>query len=307
MNDGKYTIITIPKKNGDRRVIYIPSEALKREQKALVNFFLKHFKVSPVCYSYRKGIGIKEMAYRHIGSKTVICIDIKDFFHSITDEHIRDILDKRFDEKLNKHFITYIVSVVCHPKYIYEDGKLREISKNTSPLLITPQGAVTSPVISNIVFYHIDNKLKEFAKHNSLTYTRYADDIIISAKERLAETRITKILQYVQNMIEYKRKASYTQTGFKVNEAKTKIYHHGQRMLVCGVVVNDKTVSVPKKYRRQVRAEIHTVLEALKHGKHIDSEVIEKLRGKVNWINHINSMQGKWFIQKMNEIEKLLF
>ena len=302
MNRG-YQIITIPKRDGSKRVIYIPDEALKREQKAIVNFFLKHFKVSPVCYSYRKGIGVKEMAYRHVGAKTVICLDIQDFFHSITDEHIRDAMYQRFGSKLNPQFVEYIISVVCHTKYEYVNGTLQAV-KN---LLITPQGAVTSPVISNIVFYHIDNKIQTFAKYHGLTYTRYADDIIISSRRTLSDSEIENIISVIKNMVEYSDRKSKRQTGFRINREKTKIYKYGHRKLVCGLVVNDKTVSVPKKYRRQVRAEIHTVLEAVKNGKHIDSETIDKLRGKVQWINHINSVHGKWFVEKMKEIEKHLF
>lgn len=232
------------------------------------------------------------MASLHKNAKTVISLDIKDFFPSIDRELVKKILTFYMD--VDDEFANDIADTVCVDNH-------------------TPQGFPTSPTISNIAFEPYDYKIMTYCNFRKLRYTRYADDIVISSEKCISLKRCREIVVEVTHLIERNVFCSRSflrntkRSPFRVNREKTKIYRVGQRKIICGIVINGKSISVPKNYRKKVRAELHNVKCAIEGGKYIPASVIDSLRGKVAWIYRVNKAQGQQYVNQFREIEKLLF
>lgn len=162
----KYNLMPIPKKNGGNRIISIPDETTLNIQKEILTA-LKKSKL-PIWYcatAYKKGSSILQNAKAHIGNKYMIHYDLRDFFDTITPEKLKAALQRR---KAPKYFIKFIL------KWCMYHGTL-------------PQGAPTSPFLSNLVCTNLDRRFFKLAKKLGATYTRYADDITISGDKNILE------------------------------------------------------------------------------------------------------------------------
>lgn len=151
-----------------------------------------------------------------------------------------------------------------------------------------PQGAPTSPAISNIVCKPLDLIFSGISERYNMKYSRYADDLIFSSDSDM----IYKVIPIIKSII--------TKFGLVVNEKKVKVLKKHQRQTVTGLVVNaEGKTSVRRRNRMNLRAYIHQILTGKKP---IDRVNINRLRGNVNLINMANPEQGKWFVEKFNEI-----
>ena len=148
-------------------------------------------------------------------------IDLKDFFPSI----------KRVDVHRVFKNIGYSSNV---------SGLLAALTTLTEGL---PQGAPTSPALSNIIFSHHDVDILDFARKNQLFYTRYADDLVFSG-----DVKPRDILAFLQN--------AFSRTEFSINPKKTRVMRRGARQIVNGIVVND-TLKAPRDTRRWIRQQVY--------------------------------------------------
>ena len=150
-----------------------------------------------------------------------------------------------------------------------------------------PQGAPTSPVISNIVMYPVDLVLNKIARDKKMTYTRYADDITFSGNEKnVAVIAATKsVVNYI---------------GIQVNNKKVHVLSSGTRQTVTGLVVNHAgQVSTPRFLRRHMRACLHQ----LSTGKlKLDQVPVRKIRGYIEFISMANDRHAEWFKRKAKEV-----
>lgn len=230
---GRYVTFKIPKKKkGEFRTIDAPCNELKNIQQAL-NFVLQEvYNPNAAAMGFVKGKSVVTNAQVHLGQNFVYNIDLKDFFPSITSGRVfKRLLVKPFclDEK-----VASLISDLC----CYQKGDNK----------VLPQGAPTSPTITNIICEKLDFKLTRLAKAYGLKYTRYADDITFSGmKNVFAEDG--KFCNSLRNIIE-------NEEGLKINSDKTRLCHRGMRQEVTGLTVNSKT-NVSRKYIKQLRPLIH--------------------------------------------------
>ena len=154
-----------------------------------------------------------------------------------------------------------------------------------------PQGAPTSPMLSNMVFFDLDQRLFRYCRQRNIRYTRYADDMTFSG-EFIA---VDKLVKFVRMLVGTRK--------FKLNDVKTKVMRRGTCQMVTGVVVN-KVLQSPKKYRDKVRQEIYY---CMKYGisSHMARVVlpswitkeevyVRHLLGKVNYILQINPKDAEF-------------
>lgn len=244
-----YTIFRIPKRKGGERIIEAPDAVLKAKQQELIPILQKTFKVSPFAHAFTFYKNIVTMAMPHVGKKWVGCIDLEDFFPSIQYSKLIDIasckdnklkknnnfrLYNEGNEQLKKEFTAnYNIINTCFNDF--EDTKLLRL----------PQGAPTSPLLSNIFMYSTDWKMAWKCFTYQCDYSRYADDLVVSGDNK---KDVIKSLLYAEKLL--------NKIGLKVNHKKTKIMHRSKRQLVCGIVVNKK-LNIPRKYRKNLRAEVH--------------------------------------------------
>lgn len=241
----RYSSFEIPKRSGGKRTIHAPILHLKLAQKKLADLLqecereieatlgVKH----RLSHGFRKEHSILTNATVHRSKRYVLNFDLEDFFGTINFGRVRGyfITNKHFS--LKPDVATLIAQLVCH------DSKL-------------PQGAPTSPVISNLVGNILDMRLVKLARTNGCSYSRYADDITISTSAPdfpaaiavEGPTHSWTLSKAVNDAV----KAS----GFSINAAKTRFQYHRSRQDVTGIVVN-KYVNVNSDYQRRIRVMVH--------------------------------------------------
>lgn len=235
--DFYYRYFSIPKKNGGKRYIEQPSPELKTLQYWVVNNILIKFPVSSAAHAYQKGLSIKDNAAKHKNSKFVFHTDICDFFNSIRCENLEEILKQNADFLLDLDLDEAINSIL---KICFRHGRLTI-------------GAVSSPIISNIIMYSFDCTMLNFCKLNNMVYSRYADDIYISSKFFIDKSLKDKVSQ---ELLKY---------GFKMNMAKTRFYSSKYRRKITGLVITtDSEISVGTLKRNEIKTMVY---EKLIHDK----------------------------------------
>lgn len=277
------------------RTINAPIPALKNLQSELVSALEEYgVGVHPAAHAYRRSRSICTMARQHVGKKHVIRVDLKDFFPSVTREDVLNALPPNVPRKLRD-----MISNWC-----FLDGVL-------------PQGAPSSPLLSNIALYGLDLDMQRLAdswrfagvakpgtypqnltRFYPITYTRYCDDLVFSSDYRYMTHIIPKI------------KALVSKRGFTVNPKKIIHTTYSGRQYVTGVVVNEK-MSAPRGLRRWLRSDMHRIAMDAYFGRAQKMHKIDEngqevplnqdkpeypfdvYKGQVAHVKHINTEQGE--------------
>ena len=251
-----YRKITIPKRSGGTRELSVPDEILKKIQRRIAEVILSSCPISRFATAYRFGASVQRNASPHVGKPMVLKLDVKHFFDSITYSAVKELCfpAERFSEQ-----IRILLTMLC-----YRGDAL-------------PQGAPSSPAITNVIMREFDETVGAFCKEHSVTYTRYCDDMTFSGEFDVAE-----LTAFV--------KAELFKNGFVLNKEKTALLSKGKRQTVTGIVVNDK-ISVPATYRDSIRQEMHYInkfgLEshlAKISTNEVKSKYLEKLLGRTNFV-----------------------
>jgi retron-type reverse transcriptase len=249
-----YKAFTIKKRNGSERNLVAVKRNLKELQSNFRRSFESSYEVSKYAHAFvskttvdeveadfkslRESIrprGVITNALVHTNKKLVISIDLKDFFPTITFPRVMGMFKKPPYSYSNKQ-AAIIAELTCLPKGIDTNRGL-------------PQGAPTSPILSNLVCKKLDYQLGKMASKYNLAYSRYADDLTFSTND-------LKRIQPQSVIHEVTRHAE--RNGFTVNEDKTKIMYSNQRQMVTGIVVNDG-LNLHKKHVDALRATLHNL------------------------------------------------
>ena len=276
-NLGKhYRKVKLPKKNGGFRTLSVPDEVLKSIQRQIAEVLLIHSPTSRYAKAYRFGSSTLRNAKHHVGKQVVLKLDILHFFDSIRYSTVKD---KVFPEEIYAEPVRILLTMLCYHKDAL------------------PQGAPSSPAITNIILYEFDEQIGQWCRERGIAYTRYCDDMTFSGDFDPAE-----VIRYVR--LELKK------MGFLLNEQKTQIQRPGQQQTVTGIVVNEK-LSIPADYRRKLRQELYYCRKfgIQEHLQKIGLEIPEntyrmQLLGKVNYVLQVHpddwDMLGakKWLLNK---------
>jgi hypothetical protein len=221
----RYFSFEILKKNGKPRNINAPKGYLKLIQQCINVILQIKFTPHYNSHGFLLNKNIVSNAKLHTGKNFVLNIDLKDFFESIKFRRVKTVLGlPPFDLINEREDIAFLIANICC---------------NNDFL---PQGAPTSPILTNIICKRLDKKLTLFAKENKITYSRYADDITFSSlNDVFNDAFITEL------------KSIITNEKFELNESKTRIQNWKQRQEVTGLTVNKK-VNVNREYIRRIRA-----------------------------------------------------
>lgn len=268
-----YRPVQIPKKGGGVRQLFVPEPRLGHIQDKIYRHILIHLPVSSYATAYRKGGTLRDNAAPHVGRRYVLKLDVADFFGSV-----------RFDQ---------VLAVL---------SRIPGLSRQTAWLLsslcclegVLPQGAPTSPALSNLVLRHMDHTLGCWCQAQGIVYTRYCDDLTFSADCPLEEAW-EKAGDLLRDM------------GFSLNEKKIRFLTRATRQQVTGLTVNEK-VSVPNDYKRALRQELHYALRYglsdailagkrtafLREGQPEPERYRAHLLGRVQYVLQIEP-ENKWF------------
>lgn len=236
----KYIAFEIPKKSSGSRIIHAPATALKIIQRKLSQVLYCVYKTKPSVYGFAPNRNVVKNAQIHVKKRYVLNIDLKDFFSSINFGRVRGMfMGKPYN--LNPTVATVLAQICCH------ENKL-------------PQGAPSSPIVTNMICGKMDSQLQQLSKNHKCTYyTRYADDITFSTTLREFPTDIackTKEsgedkLALGQDLI-----SIITGNGFEINDRKVRFQTKNSRQEVTGLTVN-KFPNVSRSYIRNIRAILH--------------------------------------------------
>lgn len=164
--------------NNKIRTIFAPSKKLKARQRWILENILNRIKVSKCVHGFELNRSIKTNAELHANHDYVICMDIKDFFPSITQEKVYSVFKN----------------------VGYTSRAAQELAKLCCFNGVLPQGAPTSPKLANIICKKMDFEIQRYAKANNITYSRYADDLTFSSNIEMQEL-VAKITAIVKNTI----------------------------------------------------------------------------------------------------------
>ncbi len=295
----KYTLFEIKKRNGKVRKIIAPTSGLKFIQKNLSEILLEIHNAKFCAHGFLKDKNIKTNAIPHVKKKILINLDLENFFPTINFGRVRGVfLSKPFD--FPEPIATILAQICCYEGYL-------------------PQGAPSSPIISNYICRRLDNQLLKFAKKHKLVYTRYADDITFSTNLRAIPKGIGLIKD---DKLEISEELNdiITSNGFSINSDKIRYAFRNNRQEVTGLIVNSFP-NINRKYVRHVRAMLHAWekfgIEAAakehfqkynyknKPLQHNELSFQSELVGKIGFIGYIRGKDDKIYKKLFERIKKL--
>ncbi len=232
----KYETFYVPKKSGELRTIHAPSSTLKHIQRRLNEVLQSVYRPKPVVFGFAVGKNIVDNAEKHKKKNRVLNIDLVDFFPSINFGRVRGMfLHKPY--KLPDEVATTLAKICCFNNSL-------------------PQGAPTSPIISNMICAQMDSQLQDLAWKHRCFYTRYADDITFSTTLREFPTEIAKVDSVLSVELGQELKDIIQKNGFEINEGKVRAFAYFQRQEVTGLTVN-RFPNVRRKFIMQIRSMLH--------------------------------------------------
>lgn len=285
-----YQRFTIAKKSGGERHISAPMPRLKRAQYWVLDNILSKMPVHEAVHGFLPGRSILTNAAPHVGQDVVINLDLKDFFPSIGMRRVRGV----FRQLGYSSQVASLLALVCTEAPTDEvqlDGQRYFVARGERVL---PQGAPTSPMLTNLLCRRLDARLAASAAKLGFRYTRYADDLSFSAgPEHSRDTG--KLLWRVKQIV--------ASEGLTVHPDKQQVMRKHQQQHVTGIVVNDK-LSLDRDTLRRFRAVLH---QAERHGPqglqwNGNTDVIGALRGYANFIAMTDAARGEPYLQRVRAL-----
>lgn len=297
-----YRMFKLCKKNGNERTIYSPSTNLAILQKKLAYILTLNFNSHQKSHGFVKNRSIVSNATEHINKKFILNLDLENFFESIKFRRVRYMFIAYF--KFNDKVATTLANICCHP-----EGFL-------------PQGAATSPIISNILGKSLDKELTRVAQNTKWSqYTRYADDITFSTNKK----HFPKEIAYLDkdgNIILNENIVNIVEKyGFKINPEKTRLQNWKQHQSVTGIVVNEK-LNINRTYIRRVRSILNCIEKNLdnldvavkifeskypfrqrKEGGNPDMFLV--LKGMISHIGHVKGKEDTVYLKLAERFNKI--
>ncbi|MEU4420979.1 reverse transcriptase family protein [Actinoplanes sp. NPDC024001] len=201
-------------------------------------------------YAYSRGRSVGSCARRHIGARFMIKMDLHDFFHSINEYRVyslyRDIgYNRLISLELSRITTRYSAFARPVPLPAPSTGEYPRIPAYQVPYLgFVPQGGASSGAIANLVVRRMDREIQAMATDRGLTYTRYADDLVLSGAGAFSRDTCRDVVRRTREIV--------SRNGFQLHEKKTRLTSPGGRKVVLGVTVTDTDV----KLSREVKARL---------------------------------------------------
>ncbi|MFO0600692.1 MAG: reverse transcriptase family protein [Myxococcaceae bacterium] len=281
----------VPKRTGGERTITAPLPQLKELQRwALRNYFEK-LPVHGAAHGFLPARSVLSNALVHANADVVVKLDIKDFFPTITWKRVKGLLRKSGCTEP----VATLLSLLCTeaPRQVVEfRGKTLHVA--TGPRAL-PQGAPTSPAITNALCLRMDQRLAALATELGFTYTRYADDLTFSFR-KTAERKRPALGILVE-----KTKDILKSEGFVLHAKKTQVLRRGASQRVTGLVVNHAGPQVPAaRVSRDVIRRLRAAIHNRQKGKPArEGETLEHLRGMAAWIFMSDPKKGAAFLAQV--------
>jgi hypothetical protein len=285
-----YRTFAIPKKSGGKRYISAPMPQMKALQEWILRNILVRMPVHEAAHGFVHGRSIVTNAQAHTNSEFVLSMDLKDFFPTLTFRRVKGI----FRAMGYLEGVSTILALICTeaPRQAMkindpQTGDEKWVHVAVGPRCL-PQGSPASPMLTNLAALRLDRRLTGFAQKHGLRFTRYADDLTVSAPK--GETHKASWIQKVVTQV-------VENEGYNVHPTKTKLMGGGDRQEVTGLVVNDDLgVRVPAEVKDMLRAAIHNQ----EQGKALyENESFNTLLGYASFVYSAQPEKGRSSIERL--------
>lgn len=260
----RYKVYTIPKRTSGHRVIAQPSKELKKYQRKFLE--IQQFPIHSSAMAYRKGMSIKQNAIAHKNNPYLLKLDLENFFNSISDKMFWEVWESILPLPSDQD------------KHILENLLFWCPSKKTGGTLVLSIGAPSSPLVSNFFMYQFDCAVSNLCVEKEIIYTRYADDLTFSTKNKDSLFVVPKLV---------KEKLTELFGGaIRINRKKTRFSSKAHNRHVTGITItNDGALSLGRARKRYIKHLVHQV-----QLNKLDTEDRQHLRGLIAFAKHVEPM-----------------
>lgn len=286
-----YRRFTIPKRDGSERAIWAPLPRLKEAQRWILRNIVEKLLVHGSVHGFLPGRSTLTNAAAHPDPKLVVKVDIKDFFPTVTLPRVKGV----FRKAGYREGVATLLALLCteSPREIVElEGTTYYVALGPRCL---PQGAPTSPALTNTLGLRLDRRLNGLAKRLGWRYTRYADDLTFSLPhDHQGPPRVGALLGSVRRIVEGE--------GFAIHPDKTAVGRTGGRQKITGLVVNGASPPrVPREFRRRLRAAIHNRARGKPSP---EGESLSTLVGMAAYVYMTDPALGKKYLEALEELDQ---
>ena len=288
-----YVRFQVPKKTGGWRLISAPMPRLKRAQRFLLENILDKVAIDPAAHGFAKDRSIVTNARPHVGSSTIVNLDLRDFFPTLTFRRIKGLFEGL---GYGEEAATIFALLASEPdiEEVELDGLTYFVAKGPRKL---PQGSPASPAITNLVCRRLDKRLTGLAKRLGFSYTRYADDLTFS----FAGPKTLKPDPKDVGRLLRRTRWILTQEGFAEHDKKTRILRRGRRQEVTGVVVNEKP-NIERAALRRFRALLFQIEKDGPSGKTWGDRtgplLLPSIVGYASFVAMVDPSRGKPLLER---------
>ena len=289
-----YKMFPIMKRSGKRRFIHAVSGKLLSVQQFINSEILQKTIPHPSSFAFHSDGGIRKCAASHCGARWLFQFDLMDFFYDVTEVDVFRIFDTLGYHKLLAFELARLCTTTHLPKHLKrllhsqrdDDGIMPYRVDKIAGVL--PQGAPTSPMLSNLAARKLDESLSTFAFDNGFVYTRYADDITFSTVNLSRDKTIGEIYRQIVSLIR--------RSGFKENRNKTRIAGPGSKKIVLGLLVDGERPRLSREMYHRIDRHLYA---AAKFGLAETAEH-EGFESAFGFYNHLSGLVA--FVKDVDEI-----
>ena len=289
------------------RMISVPAPKLMQCQSWIVRNILKHVRPHANSYAYHPHSNPVFAARRHTEAVWLVKVDIHDFFHAINEHAVYRVFRSLGYAGILSLELARICTMAADRPAHAEDPSVRYVSPaveyyQTPSAGILPQGAPTSPMLSNLVMQAIDDRLTDLAKRSDMRFTRYADDIVFSCTDKRSGSSVRLVRNQILKVL--------NKAGFRPNLRKTVIRGPGDRKVVLGMLVDGSRPRLAKEFKDQLRMHLY-YLSNPKFGpahhavarKTSIASIYHHVLGLIFWARAVEPAYGSDLLKKFNRIE----
>lgn len=295
-----YRVFFIPKASGGHRLIASPPPVTAAFQRRLLRCLVACTSAKQPVHGFTENRSVLTNAKVHLPATLVLNIDLQDFFSTFHFGRVRGVFAARpFSFPLS--VATILAQICCF------NGKL-------------PQGAPTSPILSNLICRGLDRDLARLATNHRCRYTRYSDDITFSTDgTSFPSVLVAKwpTLQDPRPTLGDEVLAIFAKHVVTVNVQKLRLRRKAERQEVTGITINEK-LNVPRVFVRNVRSILHDCetrgpANADRKFRQLDRKarrgftppVIEHVRGKLDYLRMVRGPDDSLYVRYEIRAEKL--
>lgn len=275
-----YRMFSIRKRNGKYRFIHAAIKKLHILQDYINQEILKMVPTHPNSYAFKNNCNIVQCAKMHCGCRWLLQFDLKDFFFNITERDIYNV----FKSLGYRDILAFELARICTTTRLprsYNIPRNKNFNKykqyENSLIGVLPQGAATSPALSNLVARQLDEDLQEYAQNIGFVYTRYADDLTFSSVNLPPSLSINTIRQQIIKIIR--------KNHFIENKDKIRIAGPGAKKLVLGLLVDGNNPRLSKEGFKRIEGLLYVI-------KKFGPQSVAKIKGFNSVYGLMNHLTG---------------